>query len=530
MTAAVLEGAVDTPLRAIARLARTDMDRATAFAKKVRGLVKKPIPNDAILAAIEVLLDRQEEFTSEQVAARIRMVLDGTVRGPDPGNPDSERAFELLQGGEPCLFVTGRAGTGKSFLLRYFARNTKKRTVFLAPTGLAALNIGGQTIHSFFKFPWRLMNPGEAKAVRDTNRRLLLRKVDTFVVDEVSMVNANMMDAIDAFLRVNGRDQRKPFGGAQVVLFGDPYQLPPVLKEEDEAQFMAFHYRSKFFFDANVFSELPMAVVELKKNYRQKDTDFMDLLNGVRVGEMEDEHQALLNSRCEPGLELPKGEIRPFLTTTNARAREINAARLDELDGPEHVFTAEVTGEGFDRESLPTDLELRLREGAQVLFVKNDSQHRWVNGTFGKVVGLDENAVDVEVCAKGHHFRYRVERETWDSRRYKFDPASGRITSEVVGKLTQYPVRPAWAITIHKSQGQTLERIVVDMAEGAFEHGQVYVALSRCPTLQGITLATEIWPNDVLKVNSRVREFMGRVAAATALPGSVGRLVAGGAA
>jgi hypothetical protein len=480
------------------------------------------------LSLAHALLEVIGRAEAERLRVELRDAPAPPIPGPDPENPDAEKAFQLLQGREPCVFVTGRAGTGKSYLLRYFARKTKKRFVLLAPTGLAALNVGGQTIHSFFMFPWGLLNRGDVKQVWDSNKRQLIRKVDTFVIDEVSMVNANLMDAIDEFLRLNGRDARKPFGGAQVVLFGDPYQLPPVLSREDEAKFMEYHYRSPFFWDAKVFEQLPITVVELRKNYRQKELEFIDVLNGIRLGELAEEHQALLNARCDPGFETDPGEIRPWLTTTNARAAQINAARLARLPGPEHVFAATFSGKAFDGENLPAEAELKLRPGAQVLFVKNDAQDRWVNGTFGRVVTLAKDVVEVEVALNGFAHTYRVEPETWESRKYTFDPKTEKITSEVVGKFTQYPLRPAWAITIHKSQGQTLERIVVDLGRGAFEHGQVYVALSRCPTLEGITLATEIWPNDVLKVSGHVREFMDSVAKAAVLPGSEGRILAGG--
>jgi len=499
---------------------------AGGVAGKVR--VRFLAAGEKTLSLSHVQLEVVTKAEAERLRQELRSAPPPHVPGPDPENLDAERAFELLQGKEPCVFITGRAGTGKSYLLRYFARKTHKKIVLLAPTGLAALNVGGQTIHSFFMFPWGLMNREDVKEIWDSNKRQLMRKIDTFVIDEVSMVNANLMDAIDAFLRRNGRDGTKPFGGAQVVLFGDPYQLPPVLSREDEAKFMEYHYRSPFFWDAKVFDQLPMAVVELRKNYRQKDFDFMDLLNGVRQGELAEEHQALLNARCVQDFQPDPEEIRPYLTTTNARAQQINATRLARLPGPEHTFAATFSGDAFKGENLPAEADLKLRTNTQVLFVKNDAQGRWVNGTFGRVVSLEKDLVEVEILSNGFPHTWRIEPETWESRKYTFDPKTEKITSEVVGKFTQYPIRPAWAITIHKSQGQTLERIVVDLGRGAFEHGQVYVALSRCPTLEGISLATEIWPNDVLKVSGRVREFMDAVAKSALLPGSEGRLLAGG--
>lgn len=422
--------------------------------------------------------------------------------GPDPNNPESKHAYELMQGDEPCIFVTGKAGTGKSYLLKYFIQKTQKRAVLLAPTGLAALNIGGQTIHSFFRFPPHIINLQDIHLVHE---RELYRRVDTIVIDEVSMVNANLMDAINVFMRKNGRDSSKPFGGAQIILFGDLFQLPPVITNQEDNKFFSFHYASVFFFDAEVFKELPIKIVELQKNYRQQDQAFIELLNAVRTNQLSDDQQKLLNSRYNPTYIPQDDDLFIILTTINNRANSINTERLHSLHTEEYTYTGEIEGEFKD---FPTNQDLKLKKGAQVMFVKNDTNKRWVNGTFGRVANLDENHIEVEVLSNGHSYTYRVERETWERLRYKFDPNTGRITTEVIGKFTQYPIKLAWAITIHKSQGQTFDRIIIDLTGGAFEHGQVYVALSRCRTLEGIILKTEIWRNDILKVQSRVIEFM----------------------
>jgi len=430
------------------------------------------------------------------------------MAGPDPENVEAETAFGHLEGPTDAIFITGRAGTGKSYLLKYWAKKTRKRIVVVAPTGLAAMNVGGQTIHSFFRFPPRLLNKGDVGAVTDPGRRALYRAVDTIVIDEVSMVNANMVDMIDHFMRLNGRDRLRPFGGAQVVMFGDPYQLPPVVATEEEAKFFATNFRSRHFFDARIFEELPVRAVELRKNYRQKDGEFMDLLGGVRQGQLSRDHEKMLNARCRPGFVPPGGESWLTLTTTNRRAAELNSRRLATLRGVDSVYEATVEGKLPNEKNLPADATLRLRPGAQVIFVRNDSEKRWVNGTFGRVVKATPTCVEVEVSSGGSSYRYSLERETWESFEFRFDPKTNRIESTVVGKFTQYPIRQAWAITIHKSQGQTLEKIVVDLDGGAFEHGQVYVALSRCPRLDGIVLDKEIWPNDLFRVDSRVLEFM----------------------
>lgn len=426
--------------------------------------------------------------------------------GPDPENPEVCRAYAEMQGDAPCVFVTGKAGTGKSYLLQYFAEKTPKRAVIVAPTGIAALNVGGQTIHSFFRLPPTLINLGDIAVMRSAKARELYRRIDTLIIDEVSMLNANVMDAIDLFMRYNGRDNRKPFGGAQVIFFGDLYQLPPVISGAAESQFFAYHYPSPFFFDAHVFRELTLPVVELQQNYRQTDRVFIEILNEVRAGALSADHQQLLNARYAPDFEAPEGDLFVTLTTTNATATRINQTRLAALPGREYAYAAAIEGD-FNQRTLPADTNLRLRCGAQVIFLRNDSAGRWVNGTLGRVTRLTADAIHVEILSDGRPYTYRVERETWEQKRYRFSPGTGRISQEVVGKFTQVPLRLAWAMTIHKSQGQTYDHVIIDLTGGAFEHGQVYVALSRCRRLEGIVLKTEIWRNDVLKVHSRILEF-----------------------
>lgn len=454
-------------------------------------------------------VEAERQLQIQPIATSLSQIVQPDITqedvGPDPENPESKHAYELMQGASSCIFITGKAGTGKSHLLRHFIQKTKKRAVLLAPTGLAALNIGGQTIHSFFHFPPHIINLDDITLVRE---RELYRRVDTIVIDEVSMVNANLMDAIDVFMRKNGRDSSKPFGGAQIILFGDLFQLPPIITSRADNEFFSFHYASVFFFDARVFRELPIQVVELQKNYRQNDRAFIELLNAVRTNQLSDSQQVFLNSRYNPTYVPPDNDFFITLTTTNQRADTINTSKLRSLCTEEYAYTGEIEGK-FD--SFPTDSTLKLRKGAQVMFARNDTNKRWVNGTFGRVAGLDKGHIEVEVPSNGYLYTYRVEKETWEKLRYKFSPDTGRIATEVIGKFTQYPIKLAWAITIHKSQGQTFDKIIIDLTGGAFEHGQVYVALSRCRTLEGMVLKTEIWRNDILKVQSRVIEFMSQI-------------------
>jgi ATP-dependent exoDNAse (exonuclease V) alpha subunit len=401
------------------------------------------------------------------------------------------------------MFITGKAGTGKSTLLKLLVEKTSKRVALLAPTGLAAVNVGGETIHSFFRFPPRPIDPDEIKSVPD---KRLYQAIDAILIDEVSMVRADLMDSIDRFMRKNGRGPGQPFGGAQVLFFGDVYQLPPVVASGEEAEFLTDHYGSEFFFDAEVFRGLRLEIVELTQVFRQTDPAFIRVLDAFRTGEVTQEDAEIVNRRYRRGLERMDTEGHIVLTTTNAAAGEINMRRLSRLAGPERVFEGTVAGE-YPRRAFPTDPELHLRVGAQVMFVKNDTNRRWVNGTLGIVAGMEANSVEVRFPSNGGSRVVQVGHETWEILKHRYNKERRRIETQVVGAFTQIPLKLAWAVTIHKSQGLTFDKVVIDLGQGAFAYGQTYVALSRCRTLEGILLKRPISQNDI-KVHPRIASFL----------------------
>ena len=422
-------------------------------------------------------------------------------------NDDFRHALDLLEKNESNLFITGKAGTGKSTLLQLFRSTSRKKMVVLAPTGVAALNVQGQTIHSFFGFPPRIVTPSEA--ARKVTRKDLLRmyqNLEVLVIDEISMVRADLLDGMDKFLRVN-RENYRPFGGVQVVFFGDLFQLPPVVTRDPvEAAYFSEYYESPYFFSGKIFqdADFQLESLELRKVYRQESRHFLRLLEAVRVNELDYDDLDDLNERHEPGFVASEGYI--TLCARNATADKINQRELSLLESPEHEFIAEVKGQ-FDPGLYPTDFGLRLRKGAQVMFVRNDLEERqFVNGTIGKITQLTEKSIVVETeTAEGKIRRIEVARAEWEIIRYKGGPTGG-LETEVVGSFSQYPLRLAWAITIHKSQGKTFDRVLIDLGGGAFEHGQLYVALSRCRTLEGVVLRQRIRPQDVI-TDDRVVEF-----------------------
>ena len=377
----------------------------------------------------------------------------------------------------------------------------------LAPTGVAALNVQGQTIHSFFGFPPRIITPSEAN--RNVTRKDLLRvyrNLEVLVIDEISMVRADMLDGIDQFLRVNRADFR-PFGGVQVVFFGDLFQLPPVVTRDPvEASYFTDYYESPYFFSANIMRDpdFQIEMMELQKVYRQESRHFLRLLEAVRVNELDYDDLDDLNERFAPQFSSSEGYI--TLCARNITADKINQRALSLLESPEFEFVAEVQGQ-FDPGLYPADFGLRLRLGAQVMFVRNDIEERqFVNGTIGIVTQLTQKSIVVETTdAAGKTRRIELARAQWEIIRYK-SAATGGLETEVVGSFTQYPLRLAWAITIHKSQGKTFDKVLIDLGGGAFEHGQLYVALSRCRTLEGVVLRQRIRPQDVI-TDERVVDF-----------------------
>jgi ATP-dependent exoDNAse (exonuclease V) alpha subunit len=381
----------------------------------------------------------------------------------------------------PVLFVTGSAGTGKSTLIEVLRHELDRNIVVLAPTGVAALNVRGQTIHSFFQ-----LAPGPQPTARKLHgaARDVVAKMDILVIDEVSMVRADLLDAIDDSLRRNSGKPAVPFGGKTVVLIGDMHQLPPVIAGGEEARLFEESYESPYFFSAYCMQSLPLVTRTLTQSFRQTDKHFVGILNDLRVGQNLPTAVAMLNELVN---ESPDDESMLILTSINARARRFNEQQLDALSGDTWCYTGEAEGEWMDSESqLPSPSELRLKRNAQVMFTKNGLE--WVNGTIGRVVDLDDGAIEVELLSEPHRgLNVVVERESWERYRYKWDENRGRVNSEVIGSYTQFPFILAWAVTVHKAQGLTLNRIRIDLGRGMFAPGQAYVALSRCRTLEGIS-------------------------------------------
>lgn len=407
-------------------------------------------------------------------------------------NADFQYALDLLEKEGRSMFITGKAGTGKSTLLQLFRQTTRRKAVVVAPTGIAALNVKGQTIHSFFGFPPRPLNPHDIKKRRD---RKLYQKLETLVIDEISMVRADMLDNIDYFLRINRDNLRQPFGGVQVVFFGDMFQLPPVLASDVETHLMNSRYDTPYFFSARVFQDgYAMEMLELRKVYRQENRHFLRLLDDIRLNRLDSEDLATLNERHVPNFDPPEYYI--TLSTRNARVDSINRQKLDAIPLQAKGYTARVTGD-FPPHLFPAELALSLKPGAQVMFVKNDPQRRFVNGTIGTIEKLESGSATVRVEDRSGQYQYiEVEPVDWDVVRYKLEGTS--IETETIGTFTQLPLRLAWAITIHKSQGQTFDKVIIDLDRGAFEFGQTYVALSRCRTLEGIVLRQPIQPRDIM--------------------------------
>ncbi|WP_421795111.1 ATP-dependent DNA helicase [Haliscomenobacter sp.] len=417
-------------------------------------------------------------------------------------NSDFKIALDLIEKEGKNLFITGRAGTGKSTLLQLYLNTTRKKVVVLAPTGVAALNVRGQTIHSFFGFPPRFISPREISKRKD---RRLYRNMDVLVIDEISMVRADMLDNIDFFLRLN-RDSPLPFGGVQVVFFGDMFQLPPVVSTDFELEVFSSTYESPFFFSAQLFRQgFELEMLELRKVYRQDNRHFLRLLDAIRLNHADQDDLDELNERYEPNFE--SEELYITLCARNATADRINQSELSKIDEPERKYLASVTGE-FNPTQYPADAALCLKLGAQVMLLKNDPERRYVNGTIGKVVALEQESLKILIEENGLEWKeIEVTPVTWEIIRYKSDPANpDEILSEVIGTFTQFPLRLAWAVTIHKAQGKTFDRVIIDLGTGAFEHGQTYVALSRCRTLEGIVLRQRIRPQDML-TDLRIVEF-----------------------
>jgi ATP-dependent DNA helicase PIF1 len=409
-----------------------------------------------------------------------------------------QKAFDLLEKTNSCAYITGKAGTGKSTLLTWFRQNTRKTCVVLAPTGIAAITVEGATINSFFGFPPRLIQKSGIRM--DENRRPLFQRLEMIIIDEISMVSPAVLDNIDYSLRLH-RQSTRPFGGVQLIFFGDLYQLPPVITNDQAAYFEA-QFGGIYFFNARVFSEIKLAYLELQTIFRQKDERFKQALNNIRDNTVRGEDLDLINSRYQPQLVHAARPVPLTLTTTNKIADSISEAKMSELSGKEYIFPAQIRG-GIDPSACPADLRLALKLGARVILLKNDPQKRWVNGSMGTVNKINDSGISVEINGSV----YPIDRVTWEMIGYRYQSGAEKIEAMVVGSFSQFPVKAAWAITIHKSQGLTFERIIVDLGARAFAHGQTYVALSRCTTLEGLILSRPISRKDII-LDPKVRNFI----------------------
>ena len=431
----------------------------------------------------------------------------------DLENEEMQKALQIIQFTRRSLFLTGKAGTGKSTFMRHIAATIKKKHIILAPTGIAAINAGGSTLHSFFKLPFHPLLPTDkrysARNIRDTlkyngEKTKLLREVELIIIDEISMVRADIIDFIDKVLRIYNRNMREPFGGKQLLLVGDIYQLEPVIKE-DERQLLRPFYPSCFFFDAHVFREMQLIAVELKKVYRQRDAQFISLLDHIRTSQVSDTDLRLLNAQVNAEIGTEEGRLSITLSGRRDTVDYINEKQLNTLPDQPTIFYGHIEGE-FPESSLPTPIELEVKTGAQVLFIKNDKERRWVNGTLGTIIGFGDEEDGIIYVRTEDGRDFDVEREIWSNVRYTFNEKEQKIEEEEIGSYQQFPLRLAWAITVHKSQGLTFNNVKIDFTGGVFAGGQTYVALSRCTSLQGISLQEPIRRENIF-VRTEVTNF-----------------------
>jgi len=427
-------------------------------------------------------------------------------------NPEFNRAIDLLQNGTDHLFITGNAGTGKSTLIRHYINSNKRKSiVLLAPTGIAALNIGGQTIHSFFRFRPTLLIPNDLTANYANHH--VFNSIDEIIIDEISMVRADLIDAIDKQLQLN-RNNLTPFGGVRLIFVGDIFQLPPVIADNETRNYINNNYDSEYFFSAKVFSQIIYHVLELKKNYRQTDRIYIDILNRIRNGQQTFDDMVAINRRSIPNITPPNSNI-ITLTTTNEIARQVNIEKLNSLRGNEREYIAIISG-SFERtvedilrnnrdsdSKLPTEYKLKLKIGSQIMIIKNDPQKRWVNGSLGTVVRFFDDSIEINLNGTN----YMLRREKWSDIRYEIKRDNDVLEPVEIGSFEQFPIKLAWAITIHKSQGKTFQSAIVDFGNGTFAPGQAYVALSRVKSINGVYLRREFRDRDVL-IDPKLTQYL----------------------
>jgi tetratricopeptide (TPR) repeat protein len=419
----------------------------------------------------------------------------------DLDNPEFQNLERLISFTHQSIFLTGKAGTGKSTFLRYIKNNTAKKYVVLAPTGIAAVNVGGQTLHSFFKIPLKPILPDDpdfaVKRLRDRMKYThdhikLLQELELIIIDEISMVRADIIDFIDKILRVYCKNMRQPFAGKQMLFVGDIFQLEPVITG-DTRDILRMHYQLPYFFNADVFNEFSLVPIELRKVYRQSENNFINLLDRVRIGHPTSEDIAAINARVSNIDNNAPDKMTMTIATRRDIVDSINDSRLDALPGAIHSYTGEIKDD-FPMNSIPTDMTLDLKIGAQVVFIKNDIHHRWVNGTIGRIKEFSKDSIIVET---EDNVKHNVERERWSNIKYTYDEEKRTVIEEEIGCFIQFPLKLAWALTIHKSQGLTFNNIIIDVGRGAFTGGQSYVALSRCTSLEGISLRSTINERDI---------------------------------